>query len=48
LSPALEIPLWWIYVSIPIGGVLMTIRFIQSFFKQLANYKKGKEEELAL
>jgi C4-dicarboxylate transporter, DctQ subunit len=48
VSPALEIPLWWIYVSIPIGGVLMTIRFIQSFFKQLADYKKGKEEGLAL
>jgi len=47
VSPALEIPLWWIYVSIPIGGVLMTIRFIQSFFKQLSDYKKGNEEGLA-
>ena len=48
VSPALEIPLWWIYVSIPIGGLLMTIRYIQSFFKQLADYKKSKAEELAL
>jgi C4-dicarboxylate transporter DctQ subunit len=48
VSPALEIPLWWIYISIPIGGALMTIRYIQSFFKQLTDYKKGKKEELAL
>lgn len=48
VSPALEIPLWWIYISIPIGGALMTIRYIQSFFKQVTEYKKGKKEELAL
>lgn len=44
LSPALEIPLWWIYISIPIGGVLMTIRYIQSFFKQLYDYKNNEKE----
>lgn len=44
LSPALEIPLWTIYISIPIGGALMTIRFIQSFFKQLKSFRtEGKE-----
>lgn len=44
VSPAMEIPLWWIYISIPIGGVLMTIRFIQSFIKQINEYKSGSQE----
>jgi C4-dicarboxylate transporter, DctQ subunit len=48
VSPAMEIPLWWIYVSIPIGGTLMTIRYIQSFFIQLTAYRKNEEEDLAL
>jgi C4-dicarboxylate transporter DctQ subunit len=48
VSPALEIPLWWIYVSIPIGGFLMTIRYIQSFFMQLAEYKKVKQGDLVI
>ena len=48
VSPAMEIPLWWIYVSIPIGGALMTIRYIQSFFIQIADYRKNEGEELAL
>ena len=44
LSPALEIPLWTIYVSIPIGGLLMVIRFIQSFFRQVKDFKKEEQE----
>lgn len=28
LSPAMEIPLWWIYLSIPTGGAVMAFRFI--------------------
>ena len=28
LSPAMEIPLWWIYLSIPTGGAVMVFRFI--------------------
>ena len=48
LSPALEIPLWWIYISIPIGGFLMLIRFIQSFFKQMKNFKNERQEVSAL
>ena len=43
LSPAMEIPLWWIYISIPIGGFLLTVRYIQSFVKQW-NAFKGKGE----
>lgn len=48
LSPALEIPLWWIYISIPIGGALMTVRYIQSFFKQLADFKSDKQGGLTV
>lgn len=48
LTPALEIPLWWIYISIPIGGLLMSIRFIQSFFEQLKKYKLVRKETSAL
>lgn len=30
LSPSLEIPMWWVYLALPIGFVLMTIRFAQA------------------
>jgi C4-dicarboxylate transporter, DctQ subunit len=33
VTPALEMPLWWIYISIPIGGFTMTIRYIQSLIR---------------
>jgi C4-dicarboxylate transporter, DctQ subunit len=44
LSAALEIPLWWVYISLPIGGLLMLIRFIQSFFEQLKDFKHESQE----
>ena len=30
LSPSLEIPMWWIYLALPIGFTLMTVRFAQA------------------
>ena len=30
MTPSMGIPMWWIYISVPIGGVLMVIRFIQA------------------
>lgn len=30
VSPAMEIPLWWVYLSFPVGGFLMMVRYIQS------------------
>ena len=30
LSPSLEIPIWWIYLALPIGFTLMTVRFAQA------------------
>lgn len=37
-SPAMRIPIWIAYLSVPIGSVLMSIRFLQSA------YLKFKEE----
>lgn len=29
VTPAMEIPMYWIFMAIPVGSALMTIRFIQ-------------------
>lgn len=34
-SPAMEIPIFWAYLAITVGSVLMGIRFIQATFKKL-------------
>lgn len=43
LSPALELPLWTIYLSIPVGGFLMTVRYIQLL---VGTFKKDKQVEV--
>lgn len=45
VTPALEMPLWWIYISIPIGGFMMTIRYIQSLIRLI---KKENIEKVNL
>jgi len=45
VTPALEMPLWWIYISIPIGGFTMTIRYIQSLIRLI---KKENVEKVDL
>ena len=35
ISPALEIPMWIAYLSIPAGTILMLIRFIQQFWMRI-------------
>lgn len=42
LSPAMEIPLWTIYLAIPLGGILLTYRLTQSLFKQINAFKNIK------
>lgn len=32
ITAALEIPIYWVYLAIPVGGVLMGIRFAQDFY----------------
>jgi len=35
ISPALEIPMWIAYLSIPAGTILMLARFIQQFWMRV-------------
>lgn len=41
ITAALEMPMYYVYLAIPVGGFLMAIRFIQDFFLAL----KGKTGE---
>jgi C4-dicarboxylate transporter DctQ subunit len=41
ISPALEIPMWIAYLSIPAGTILMLIRFLQQFWMRV----QGKDVE---
>lgn len=43
LSPALRMPMWLIYISIPIGCTIMGIRFIVNFWKTI-NDKSDKDD----
>ena len=37
LSPAMQIPLWTVQLAIPVGGVLMALRFSQRFWGGLTD-----------
>lgn len=41
-SPALQIPMWWVYLPIGIGGALMTLRYTQHFIFEV--FHKGHDE----
>lgn len=45
-SPAMEIPLWWVYLSLPVGGGLLLIREMQSMIAEIAGGKFVQEELL--
>ncbi len=42
LSSTLEVQMFFIYLAMPIGGVLMSIRYIQSFIQTLREIKELK------
>ena len=44
LSPSLMLPVYLIYLSIPLGGALMTIRFFQRFLQILLPNRFGEEQ----
>lgn len=44
VSPAMEIPLWWIYLSIPVGGGIMVFRFILLLIDNVLALVKGGEK----
>lgn len=33
VSPAMQIPMWWAYLAVPVGMILMSIRFVQTAIK---------------
>ncbi|GAW93783.1 TRAP transporter small permease [Calderihabitans maritimus] len=37
LSPAMQIPIFWAYLAIPVGSILMAIRFVQATAAKLRN-----------
>ncbi|MEC3883993.1 TRAP transporter small permease [Halobacillus sp. HZG1] len=37
VSPAMRVPMWWAYLAIPVGGLLMSIRLIQQFIFLIKN-----------
>lgn len=43
LSSTLEVPMWIVYGAMPVGGVLMLIRFIQELVKQIKVLRKGED-----
>ncbi len=45
-SPAMEIPLWWVYLSLPVGGALMLIRELQATVRDYKGEKNKDLEEL--
>lgn len=44
LSPAMEIPLWWIYLSIPVGGAVMAFRFLLLIGNDVMAMVKGGKD----
>ena len=43
VSPSMMLPKYLIYISIPLGGALMTLRFIQFFVQQMLPGKPQRE-----
>ncbi len=39
LSPAMQIPMYWAYLAVPAGTILMGIRFVQAIYRKLASEK---------
>lgn len=44
VSPSLKLNMWIVYLAVPIGGVLMAIRFIQQMIKIFQKPKVSNEQ----
>jgi len=42
LSPAMRIPMYWAYLAIPVGTILMSLRFIQATLNTLTMLREGE------
>jgi len=45
VSPSIGIPMWMVYLGLPIGGVIMIIRIIQQFYWLFTSKQKGGAAE---
>lgn len=45
VSPSLGVPMWLVYMALPIGGILMLIRIIQQFYWLFTGKQKGEVSE---
>ena len=43
-SAAMQIPLWWIYLSFPVGGATMSFRFLLKLIDQIKDLVKGGKQ----
>lgn len=47
ITPSLQVPLWAVQLAMPVGGVLMTLRFAQRFFADLAGEVKAPSVDIS-
>ena len=47
LSPSLEIPIWWVYLALPVGAAASILRAIQQIYLQLRYGIVTAEPEIA-
>ena len=43
ISPAMELPMWLPYLSIPVGSTLIAIRHIQRLWSRILSYRSEKQ-----
>ena len=42
-SPSMGLPMWLVYLSLPVGGGLMVVRFLQSLWAMFHEGKEGRD-----
>jgi len=47
-APALEIPIYWVYLALPVGMVLMAIRCLQNLYALYTGHRRGASPEAPL
>jgi TRAP-type C4-dicarboxylate transport system permease small subunit len=43
-APALEIPIYWVYLALPVGMGLMAIRCIQNLYQLFTGQRDGPSD----
>lgn len=46
ISPTIMIPIWIVYLSMPAGSLLMSIRFLQKFWIEVTRFKSKNSRDL--